>query len=62
MKLGYAQALLSATEKYPIEMVYMKTFSLAAGNRVFNQNHLFLGPLAKCIVIGLVVNDSFTGT
>lgn len=52
----------TATAKYPIEMWHMNTFSLAAGNRMCNQDNLFLGSLAKCIVIGLVDNDSFTGT
>lgn len=27
-----------------------------------NQDNWFLGPLSKCIVIGLVDNDSFTGS
>ena len=62
VKLGHAQALLSTNAKYPIERVCMKTFSLPAGGRVCNQENLFLGPLPKCIVIGLVDNDSFTGS
>lgn len=62
VKLGHAQALLTANVKYPIEQVNLKTFSLAAGSRVCNQENLFLGQLPKTVIIGLVGNDAFTGT
>lgn len=62
VKIGHAQALLSATAKYPIERVCIKTFSLPAGGRVCTQENLFLGPLPKCVVIGMVDNDAYTGS
>lgn len=61
IRLGHAQALLTATAKYPVDTVYLKTFSIPTGTRVSNQENLFLGTLRKSIVIGMVDNDSFTG-
>ena len=61
VRLGHAQALLSATAKYPIDRVSLKHFSIPAGTRVSNQENLFLGTLPKSIVIGMVDNDAFTG-
>ncbi|XP_076847125.1 uncharacterized protein F54H12.2-like [Brachyhypopomus gauderio] len=61
VKLGHAHALLNATAKYPMERVCMKTFSLPAGSRVCTQENLFLGPLPKTVVIGMVDNDAYVG-
>ncbi|KAK3544975.1 hypothetical protein QTP86_030419, partial [Hemibagrus guttatus] len=61
VKLGHAQALLPATAKYPIERVCMKTFSLAAGSRHCSQENLFLGPLRKTIIFGMIDNNTFSG-
>ena len=61
VRLGHAQALLSATAKYPIDRVSLKCFSIPAGTRVSNQENLFFGTLPKSIVIGMVGNDAFTG-
>ncbi|XP_066478493.1 uncharacterized protein F54H12.2-like [Tiliqua scincoides] len=59
--LGHAEALLTATAKYPVDRVSMKIFSIAAGSRISNQENLFLGQLLKLVVVGLVDNDSFSG-
>ncbi|XP_065126020.1 uncharacterized protein F54H12.2-like [Paramisgurnus dabryanus] len=61
VRLGHAQALLSATAKYPIDRVCLKNFSIPAGSRVCNQENLFLGTLPKSIVLAMVDNDAFTG-
>ena len=61
VRLGHAQALLSATAKYPIDRVCVKKFSIPTGSRVVNQENLFLGTLPKSIVIAMVDNDAFTG-
>ena len=58
VRLGHAQALLSATAKYPIDRVSLKKISIPAGTRVSNQENLFLGTLPKSIVIGMVDNDA----
>ncbi|XP_066477510.1 uncharacterized protein F54H12.2-like [Tiliqua scincoides] len=52
----------AATAKYPVDHVSKKVFSLPAGSRITNQENLFLGQLPKLVVIGLVDNDSFSGT
>ncbi|XP_066469229.1 uncharacterized protein F54H12.2-like [Tiliqua scincoides] len=62
VRLGHAEALLTATAKYPVDRVSMKVFSLPVGSRVSNQENLFLGQLPKMVVIGLVDNDAFSGT
>ena len=62
VRLGHAQALQRATAKYPIDRVCVKNFSIPAGTRVTNQENLFLGPLPKSIVIGMVYNEAFTGS
>ncbi|XP_066480774.1 uncharacterized protein F54H12.2-like [Tiliqua scincoides] len=61
VRLGHAEALLTATAKYPVDRVSMKIFSIAAGSRISNQENLFLGQLPKLVVVGLVDNDSFSG-
>lgn len=61
VRLGHAEALLTANAKYPVDRVGMKVFSIAAGSRVTNQENLFLGQLPKQVVIGFVDNDAFSG-
>ncbi|KAI7804697.1 hypothetical protein IRJ41_016121 [Triplophysa rosa] len=61
VRLGHAQALLTATAKYPIDRVCLKTLSIPTGSRVSNQENLFLGTLPKSIILGMVDNDAFTG-
>ncbi|XP_058251166.1 uncharacterized protein F54H12.2-like [Hemibagrus wyckioides] len=62
VKLGYAQALLTATAKYPIERVCMKTFSMAAGSRICSQENFFLGPLPKTMIFGMLDSNAFSGS
>ena len=61
VRLGHAQALLSATAKYPVDRVCLKNFSIPTGTRVSNQENMFLGTLPKSIIIAMVDNDAFTG-
>nr|XP_048682074.1 uncharacterized protein F54H12.2-like [Caretta caretta] len=62
VRLGYAEALLTANAKYPVDRVGMKVFSIPAGSRVSNQENLFLGQLPKMLVLGFVDNDAFSGS
>ncbi|XP_067406036.1 uncharacterized protein F54H12.2-like [Emydura macquarii macquarii] len=61
VRLGHAEALLTANAKYPVDRVGMKVFSIPAGSRVSNQENLFLGQLPKTLVLGFVDNDAFSG-
>jgi hypothetical protein len=61
VRLGHAQALLSATAKYPIDRVCVKNFSIPAGARVSNHENLFLGTLPKSIILAMTDNSAFTG-
>ncbi|XP_051573570.1 uncharacterized protein F54H12.2-like [Myxocyprinus asiaticus] len=60
VRLGHAQALLSATAKYPIDRLCLKNFSIPAGSRVCNQENVFLGTLPKSVVLAMTDNDAFT--
>nr|XP_048695603.1 uncharacterized protein F54H12.2-like [Caretta caretta] len=60
VRLGHAEALLTANAKYPVDHVGMKVFSIPAGSRVSNQENLFLGQLPKMLVLGFV--DAFSGS
>nr|XP_048709003.1 uncharacterized protein F54H12.2-like [Caretta caretta] len=62
VRLGHAEALLTANAKYPVDRVGMKVFSIPAGSRVSNQENLFLGQLPKMLVLGFVDNDAFSGS
>lgn len=62
VRLGHAQALLSATAKYPHDHVNLKSYSIPAGSRVSNHENIFLGRLPKSIIIGMVDNDAYTGS
>ncbi|XP_034612914.1 uncharacterized protein F54H12.2-like [Trachemys scripta elegans] len=61
VRLGHAEALLTANAKYPVDRVGMKVFSIPTGSRVSNQENLFLGQLSKMLVLGFVDNDAFSG-
>ncbi|XP_038271561.1 uncharacterized protein F54H12.2-like [Dermochelys coriacea] len=60
VRLGHAEALLTANAKYPEDHVGMKVFSIPAGSKVSNQENLFLGQLPKMLVLGFVDNDAFS--
>ncbi|XP_042300550.1 uncharacterized protein F54H12.2-like, partial [Sceloporus undulatus] len=61
VRLGNAEALLTANAKYPIEHVRMKVFSIPGGSLICNQENLFLGQLPKQLVIGFVNSAAFSG-
>nr|XP_048703035.1 uncharacterized protein F54H12.2-like [Caretta caretta] len=62
VRLGHAEALLTANAKYPVDRVGMKVFSISAGSRVSNQENQFLEQLPKMLVLGFVDNDAFSGS
>ena len=62
VRLGHAEALLTANAKYPVDRVSMKVFSIPRGSRVANQENLFLGQLPKQVIIGLVDNEAYSGS
>ncbi|XP_075772970.1 uncharacterized protein F54H12.2-like [Pelodiscus sinensis] len=62
VRLGHAEALMTANAKYPVDRVGLKVFSIPAGSRVRNQEKLFLDQLPKQLVIGFVDNDAFSGS
>ncbi|XP_074845231.1 uncharacterized protein F54H12.2-like [Carettochelys insculpta] len=62
VRLGHAEALLTANAKYAVDRVGMKVFSIPAGSWVSNQENLFLGQLPKMLVLGFVDNDAFSGS
>jgi hypothetical protein len=47
---------------YPLQRITMKTFSIPVGSRICSHENLFLGPLPRYIVIGLVDHASNTGS
>ena len=49
------------TAKYPVCRAETKVFSIPKGNRMANQENLFLGQLPKRLVIGMVENKAFNG-
>ncbi|XP_038265948.1 uncharacterized protein F54H12.2-like [Dermochelys coriacea] len=53
VRLGHAEALLTANAKYPMDHVGMKVLSIPVGSRVSNQENLLL-------VLGFVDNDAFS--
>ncbi|KAI3356713.1 hypothetical protein L3Q82_003311 [Scortum barcoo] len=46
---------------YPLSRVMVKTFSIPANSRICNQDNLFLGPIPKYLVLGMVHHEAFTG-
>lgn len=59
--LGHAKALEKTSAKYPIDRVICKTYSVPSGSLCFMQDNVFLGPIPKRIVIGLLDNDVING-
>ncbi|XP_069059529.1 uncharacterized protein F54H12.2-like [Pleurodeles waltl] len=58
--LAHAEALQLANAKYAIERVALKMVSIPAGNRLTQQQNIFLGQLLKLIIIGFVDNTAFS--
>ena len=59
--LAHAKTLESATAKYPLHRVEVKTFSIPQGNQSFTRENLFLGQIPRRVVIGMVDNTAFNG-
>ena len=57
--LAHAKTLESATAKYPLHRVEVKTFSIPQGNQSFTRENLFLGQIPRRVVIGMVDNTAF---
>ncbi|XP_077675341.1 uncharacterized protein F54H12.2-like [Eretmochelys imbricata] len=62
VRLGHAEALMTASAKYLVDRVGIKVFSIPASSHVSNQENLFLGQLPKQLVIGFIDNDAFSGS
>ncbi|XP_022088653.1 uncharacterized protein F54H12.2-like [Acanthaster planci] len=61
LALAHAKTLQSATAKYPLRRVEVKTFSIPLGNQSFSRENLFLGQIPRRVVIGMVDNAAFNG-
>ena len=61
VQLDHIKGLERMTAKYPVCRVETKVFSIPKGNRMANQENLFLGQLPKRLVIGMVENKAFNG-
>lgn len=59
--LAHNRALQTATAKYPITRVEVKTFTLPAGIRNKTLDNVFLGQVPKRIIIGMVTNAAYNG-
>ena len=61
VQLDHIKGLERMTAKYPVCRVETKVFSIPKGNRMANQENLFLGQLPKRLVIGMIDNKAFNG-
>ena len=61
VQLDHIKGLERMTAKYPVSRVETKVFSVPKGNRMANQENLFLGQLPKRLVIGMIDNKAFNG-
>jgi hypothetical protein len=59
--IAHAKTMLYTTAKYPITRIEVKTITLPRYIQSKTKNNLFLGPLPKRIIIGLVKSDAFNG-
>ena len=62
VRLGHSQAVMKGNALYPLQRITMETFSIPGGSRICSQENLFLGPLPRYMVIGLVDHTSNTGS
>ena len=60
-QLDHIKGLERMAAKYPVSRVETKVFSVPKGNRMANQENLFLGQLPKRLVIGMIDNKAFNG-
>ena len=61
VQLDHIKGLEWMTAMYPVCRVETKVFSLPHGNRMANQDNLFLGQLPKWLVIVMIENKAFNG-
>ena len=59
--LAHERILQQKMAKYPITRVECKVIHLPHGQKSFTQDNIFMGPLSKRIVRGLVHNRAFNG-
>ena len=60
--LAHSKTLGTATAKYPITRVDLKSFTLPAGIMGQTIDNVFLGQLPKRVIVGLVKNAAFNGS
>lgn len=48
--------------KYPVKRVDVKSYSLARGTQVFQENNIISGQIPSRVIVGMVDNDAFAGT
>ncbi len=56
VRLAHSRALQHTNAKYAIDRVSLKTFSIPAGTRVYNQENLYIGQIPKFFIVGFVDN------
>lgn len=59
--LAHNSALQTATAKYPITRVDVKSFTLPAGIRSKTLDNVFLGQVPKRVIVGMVTNAAYNG-
>ena len=60
--LSFEKEIFKEPVKIPIQFVKVDAFTIAAGSRSFDKNSLFVGNLPELCILGLVDNESFTGS
>ena len=60
--LGHGDALMKNNAKYPITRTVCKSMSLSKGHSTFKEDKVFLGQLPKRVIIGMVDEESSTGS
>jgi hypothetical protein len=60
---GIDQAIVEAgVIKYPIKRVDVKSYALAKGTQIFQENSIISGQIPSRVIVGMVDNDAFAGT
>ncbi|XP_057675664.1 uncharacterized protein F54H12.2-like [Corythoichthys intestinalis] len=61
VSLGHEAALRKENALYPLSRINVKTYSIPQQSRTCQQDNLFLGPMPRYVVVGLVAHTAFTG-
>ena len=61
-QIAFEQAVSKSPARLPITYSTMKSCSIAAGLKSYNQDGLFTGVLPSLVVIGLVSNEAYSGS